>query len=243
MATVIFNDPSIFYSSLDVSAAHTAVAIGAGAEALDDTAFGDDTRSNKGGLKTVDISAEGYFNANTTLDQVYFGQVGGSQAAITIIPETIAVGNVSYFINTLGSSYNPMTGSVGEILKFNIQALAQKSNLIRGQVEFSGTATSSSASTGAQVGAITATQKMYCAVHVTSAGGGGATLDIDLQSDDNSGFTSAITRASTSQFTTARGSEIISASGAITDDWWRINYTIAGSSPTFTFTISLGIGE
>ena len=241
MATVIFNDPSIFYSSLDVSAAHTAVAIGAGAEALDDTAFGDDTRSNKGGLKTVDISAEGYYNANTSLDAVYFNAIGGSQV-LTVVPETIAVGGVSYFIDSFGSSYNPIAGSVGELLKFNIQALNQKSNLIRGIVDYNATAGSSSASTGSQLGAVATGKKIYAAVHCTAASGSSPTLDIDVQSDDNGSFTSAVTRTSFTQLV-ATGSEMISQIGPFTDDYWRINFTIGGGSPSFTFTVSLGIGD
>ena len=59
-----------------------------------------------------------------------------------------------------------------------------------------------------------------------------------MQSDDNSGFTSATNRIT---FTQATGvtSELLSVAGAITDDYWRLSYTIVGGS--FTFAVALGI--
>jgi hypothetical protein len=239
MATVIFNNPTILFDELDITAAQSAVAVAAGAEAQDDTVFGDDTRSNKGGLKTVELSGEGFYNANTSLDNKFFVNTGGAGVPVTIVPEAIAVGGVSYFINASNSQYTPYQGSVGDLLKFSFTAMARKSNLIQGQVEYTNTAIASGNSTGDQIGAITSAQKMYAVVHCTSGTG---TLDIDVESDDNSGFTSAVTRGSFTQLTAA-GSELISISGPVTDDYWRINFTIGGGSPSFTFVVSLGIGD
>ena len=82
---------------------------------------------------------------------------------------------------------------------------------------------------------------MFAALHVLSASGTSPTLDVVLQSDDNSGFSSAVSRIT---FTQATGitSQWSTLAGAQTDDYWRASYTIGGSAtPTFTFALVIGI--
>ena len=31
-------------------------------------------------------------------------------------------------------------------------------------------------------------------------------------------------------------------SGAITDQWWRVSYTISGTNPSFLFAVAAGVG-
>jgi len=61
-----------------------------------------------------------------------------------------------------------------------------------------------------------------------------------LQSDDNSDFTSATDRATFTALT-AIGSEIKSVAGAVTDQYWRLNYTISGTNPSFSIHATIGI--
>ena len=63
-----------------------------------------------------------------------------------------------------------------------------------------------------------------------------------VESDDNSGFTSATTRLTATQVTTSTTSESLEVAGAITDDYFRVNFTIAGSgSPSFKFVLLFGV--
>jgi hypothetical protein len=56
-----------------------------------------------------------------------------------------------------------------------------------------------------------------------------------------SGFPSPATRLTFAQ-KTAAGYEFKSAAGAITDDWWRVDWTIGGTAtPTFSFVVAVGI--
>ena len=66
------------------------------------------------------------------------------------------------------------------------------------------------------------------------------TITARIESDDNSGFTSATTRATFTAATAISG-ETIRALGAFTDTWWRAAWTISGSSPSFLAMISMGI--
>ena len=60
------------------------------------------------------------------------------------------------------------------------------------------------------------------------------------QSDDNSSFTSPTDRITFSNIT-AIGADYQSAAGAITDTYYRLNYTISGTSPSFSIHATIGI--
>ena len=114
---------------------------------------------------------------------------------------------------------------------------------MRGSLIHPGSASRSSSSTGTgrQLGAVVAGKSMYVALHVLSvAGTSTPTLTVIVQSDDNAGFTTPTTRIS---FTaaTAVGAQWGSVAGALTDDYWRISYTISGTNPVFAFAVSAGV--
>jgi hypothetical protein len=63
-----------------------------------------------------------------------------------------------------------------------------------------------------------------------------------VQSDDNASFTSATTRISFTAETDATAHyQWGSVAGAITDDYWRITYTVSGTGPSFNFAVAAGI--
>jgi hypothetical protein len=89
---------------------------------------------------------------------------------------------------------------------------------------------------------VSASQKMYAALHVRSVSGTNPTLDVVVQSD-TVGFPSATSRITFSQATaTTNRHQFSSVAGAITDDYWRVSYTIGGTgTPTFSFAVTVGI--
>jgi len=92
---------------------------------------------------------------------------------------------------------------------------------------------SSETATNASIGAVSATQSVYSALHVTAASG---TLDVIVESAP-SNWSSESTRITHTRFT-AVGAEMLSTAGAITDAYWRVKWTLSGS---FDFIVSLGI--
>ena len=69
----------------------------------------------------------------------------------------------------------------------------------------------------------------------------GATFTASVQSDDAVGFPSPTTRL-TFAAATAIGAQQLTLDGPIpTDTFWRINWTIAGTTPSVTALITLGI--
>ena len=94
---------------------------------------------------------------------------------------------------------------------------------------------SSETATNASIGAVSATQSVYSALHVTAASG---TLDVIVESAP-SNWSSESTRITHTQFSGV-GAEMKSTAGAITDAYWRVKWTVSGGG-SFDFICSLGI--
>ena len=104
-----------------------------------------------------------------------------------------------------------------------------------------GSITATGNSTGANLGAVGATEKCYVAIHCTSVSGTSTpTITFKLQSDDNSSFTSPTDRITFTGIT-AIGADFQSVAGAITDTHWRLNYTVSGTNPNFSIHATVGI--
>jgi hypothetical protein len=149
---------------------------------------------------------------------------------------------VAYGSQALLQQYTPLMGSVGDLAKHNVMATpALAAPLVRGVMTTRATVTTNSNGTGFQVGTVSASQRVYCGVHFLTAGGTTPTVTAILESDDNTGFTSATTRATfTAQ--TSRGAQWTSVAGAITDNWWRVRFaSIGGTSPSFQVRAFIGI--
>jgi hypothetical protein len=90
--------------------------------------------------------------------------------------------------------------------------------------------------TGYQLGAVAATQYLYGALHIFTAG---TTITVVLESDDNAGFSSATTRATLGPLTTTGGTWATRVAGAITDDYYR--FRVTAITGTFSVAGSAGI--
>ena len=198
-----------------------------------------------GGLASVDISAGGQWEAGSAglVDDAFWSQ------RRTIDPwsfapdgtSDLAPGNLMFLTSALRTK-SQYWGDVGEVASWMATARGS-APLVRGQsMHASGVARSTTANgTAIQLGAVTGTRKLYANAHVLSVSGTSTpTITIDIQSDDNSGFTTPTTRGSFAA-KTAVGGEALAIAGPFTDDWWRINWTITGSTPSFLFLVSMGI--
>ena len=102
-------------------------------------------------------------------------------------------------------------------------------------------AATSSASTKFQLGAVTAAQYLYGALHVYSASGTNPTLDVTLQSDADASAGSETVRLTFAQKTAAGYEWASPIVGAIADTYWRASWTVAGTNPLFAFAVVFGI--
>lgn len=242
MATYVQTNVKCYVGAYDLSANFKANELTIAAEAQDDTAWGDTTRSAAGGLFNISFSGEGYAEHGTNLaDSVLSTNLAVANRLLTLAPTGGADGEVAYSFGSLQTAYQPFGGSVGDMAMFTVAGQGSGGFWVRGLVDHASAAeTTSGTGTGRQLGAVGASQKLYSALHVFAASGTSPTLDVIIESDDNSGFTTATTQITHTQ-KTAITSEMLTADGAIADDWFRVNYTIGGGTPSFTFAVVIGV--
>ena len=239
MATFVQTNVGLYWGGYSLASSFNAIALNLGNSPQDDTVYGDTFVSNAAGLSSVQLEAEGFWESAT--DSVLQSGLAGNVAdtVLSVTPVDQAAGSPSLFSKVTTSTYNPIsTGTVGSMMGFSLSAEGRGEKSVSGEIlVIPATYTSSSETvTNASIGAVSATQSVYSAIHVTSANG---TLDVIVESAP-SNWSGESTRITHTQFT-ALGAEMKSAAGAITDAYWRVKWTVGGGDPSFDFICSLGI--
>ena len=243
----VLTDCRIYLAGTDLTGFSNKVDFSEEFEDLDKTTFGSGGAHERvGGLADVTATIEGLWQAGDTSmpDDALWGELSGYQTALTVVPTSGASGSLAYLSRMMVKAYKP-GGDVGKLLAWTAD-LAGNWQAAQGKILHpQGTArTSSGSGTGYQLGALSATQAMYVCLHVFSvtADSGSPTLTVTVESDDNSGFTSAATQA-TFTAATARSGQTKKVSGAVTDNWWRVSWVVGGgaTNPSFLFAVSAGI--
>lgn len=208
-------------------------------ETQDDTRWDDDTRIMVAGLEAVSMDGEGFWSAGGSgPDDIFSANLSVAAKPVTFALPTGAEGDRAYFWESLQTEYTALQGAVGDAHVFSIASVGSGHIVPNGRVEHAlGAETSSGSSTGSQLGAATASQAIFGVLHVTAFNG--TSLDINIESDDNSGFTSATTQASFTQATNVTSEFITPVQGAVADDYWRIDWTFVGTSVTFLCAIGI----
>ena len=239
MAKLVLTNALIALGGYNLRSQSNQVGINYEADAVNSDTFANDTHTFEGGLKVAAISAAGLWEAEYP-DRELFEKIG-SGILMTVAPG-IAAGDIAYFHNALAIQYNP-NAQIGQMFGFTLATAAQD-RLLRGSLmEYQIGVAANANGTGRQLGAVAAGQSIYCGLHVTAAPGTTPSLTVIVESDDNAGFTTPTTRITM----TAAGAgnsvsaELKSLAGAITDDYWRLRWTVSGSGLGFNFIGSLAI--
>jgi hypothetical protein len=242
VAVAVHTNCKIYLAKYEVTGDFNKVSLDQGATEVDVKVFSNTAENIVPGMWKPKVSGDGFVQMGSgTIHEILTTYIGSS-VPITVCPDTGAAGSVASFVNALEAQYNPISGKVGDPLPFTISASAVGTPLVSGKLFVaSGTKTSTSTSSVIQLGAVSATQKVYIASHIFSNQGSSPTLDIVLKSAALVGFGSPTTRITLAQ-QTAAAYDFQSLAGAITDQFWRVDYTIGGSStPGFSFVVVVGI--
>ena len=241
MAKITMVNQRVWLGGHDLSGAVNTLRVESAAEARDSAVLTDSVRAMLPGLKTVTLGHSGYFETADGLDEELHGRIGLADAPLSYAASDNVEGSVAYTLQALLAEYSP-GGRVGEMLAFTGAAMAADGNgLVRGTLMHNDTRTATANGTGQQLGAVAAGQQLFGALHVTAASGTAPTLDVTVESDDNGGFTTPTTRMTFAQQVAVGYEWATPVAGPITDDWWRLVYTIGGGTPSFTFAGILGI--
>ena len=118
MSTLVLKDAKIWFDKYDFSGEMNSVAVDYSAAMLDNTVFGCDTKSNKGGQKTTQISLAGLWNAkhdgmqlvtNGTFDTVTTGWTAVT-ATLSVVSNKLRVAITSAY----GYAYQVITTEIGK---------------------------------------------------------------------------------------------------------------------------------
>lgn len=196
-------------------------------------------KEGKGGLKSFEASLEGFWASATAdaVDPEIFPRLGVADEVASVAP-TGAEGGPCYICQASKLQYS-LFGEIGQLIPFALGLGGSNTQgAVRGLLAKAKGEVSATGATGTalQLGAASADQFVYAAVHVF--GTPGTTITIKVQSDNASNFPSATDIATIGPLTAAGGTWMTRVAGPITDDWFRINV----SAITGTFTIAGAVG-
>ena len=237
MGIFIQKDVGTLLSQFDLSPDHSAVGLILSVDGNDSTRYGHTARASLPGLPSWEAAAEGYNDfAVAGLDANLSARFGLADELPTLAPEGTADTKPCYFGQALAGEYTPLGSDVDEMLAFKWTASGSgKDGLIRGQIILNAQPSSSGNGTSAELGAVSATQTVYLGLHFIAAD---VAITVTLNSAGNSGMTSP-TPQITAAAQSAPGQQFLSAAGAVTDTWWRVDFTTAGG--TFDIIAVVGI--
>ncbi len=156
------------------------------ADLVDNTVFNDNSRGRIAGLRDVELSAGGFWNASSgvtgttygKIDPVAFRNLGSSMEAITILPNGTGLGDLAYTVPGCMGEYTP-GGSIGDMLGFSVSAYGINA-LARGKLVMRGLVSTNwggaNTSTGQNIGVATTKRRIVTGIHVLESSGaaGGA---------------------------------------------------------------------
>lgn len=240
MAAQIIRDGKLWLDKYNLSGDMNAIALATLNELKDATVLGDLARRRRAGLDGLAVTLAGFWNGGTgNVDDVLFGDIAVPDVPLTVGQPTGAEGDSAFFFKAILGEYKP-GAAVGEMLGFQVTGDDSGGDgLIRGTILHNAARTVTGTGTIFQLGALGALpQKLYAALHVI-AYAGLTNAVIKLQSAALVGFGSPTDRII---FTTVAGltSQYASLAGAITDQFWRVTWTLTGVG-SLTFVAPVGI--
>jgi hypothetical protein len=240
--------PKILIGGYDVTGYHNKINAPVSREILPADQFGKEGRCRLAGIWDWNVTHSGFWDGGlTTIDAVLRSLPGSN--VMTVCPESGLTGESSaWFGNVIVEKYET-GGKVAGLTGFTGTSKLQDGNpVINGTILKAGSVSTSANGTAYQVGAVTATQKIYAVLHVTAnSGNANRKLDVTIQSAEEPTFNSPTTRLTFTQVADFNGAEYATPilgdgiGGAITDTWWRAVWARTGTSGTYMMYCIFGI--
>ncbi|MCZ7413039.1 hypothetical protein [Streptomyces sp. WMMC897] len=244
MSKTVLTDVRLFAVGADLSGHSNKVELAVEVEDKDATNYRSQGWTEKlGGLASAEVTGEGQWEADDPgmVDDASWSQLGGTGPWTLGANNAAAVGDLAYLVKAMRSEYK-LGEAVGEVAPWTGTA---KSSWPVARGVFAhppGTArTATGSGTGLELGAVASGQRLYAALHVLSAAGATPTLTVTVESSADNTFAAPTTQLTFAAADEAGGQILRTGGTAVTDTWWRIAWTITGTSPSFLFVSSLGI--
>jgi len=248
VTTYAANNVTTWFSGFDMSGQLNSTVLALSYDALDATVFQPATVTNPSrvrvaGLEDTQLDEAGFWEAGAgLLDPTAFTALAGASQVVSVSHDG-AESSPAYMFRARQFNYE-LFGQLGELLPFRLTAQAARGTglasvgAVRGRILKTKADVSGTGATGTafQLGATSAAQYLYGALHVFSAG---TTITGVIESDSDNTFASATTRITFSGITAVGGTWGTRVAGAITDDWYRLRITAC--TGTFSIACTAGI--
>lgn len=231
MATIVLDSCQLYIAGQDVSGLSNQLQLNATVDEQECTTFGSGGwKEYKAGLLSVNGQFTGYADFAEP-DASIFGDLRTSRVVTVGVDDTD--GAAAYATQGFSMAYQPWGGTVGSMAGFQYN-LRGDSPVGKGFMGLEKQSVSGDTTgTGQQIsGGIASGQKLAMAVHVFTAG---TTADVNVESDDNAGFTSATERLTTT--VTSTGGTWVETDGPLTDDYYRV--TVDTVTGTFSLAVAV----
>jgi len=242
MGKYVIANGKILLNGYDLSGDHNQIGLSVTREEREVTTFGKAGVQRIAGIQSFDVSGSGFFEAGTgKIDTVIAPQLGTSSVELTILPQNATIGSKGFLSRINTFEYAP-GGSVGDAMGFTFAGKGEGHVLVEGTVLKVGSVTANGTTTGFDLGYSTR-YPMYATLHVTATSGTGGTqeLDVWIQSDNSSEFSSPTTRITFTVAGAVVTSQLASSTlSSSTDTWWRASWESAGTNEGFTFYVTAG---
>lgn len=231
-------DVQVLVNQYDLSGYFNAFNVSAQQATHDTTCFGNQSPAYAGGLKSGNIAADGLFSADALLgSDVALPPLLGTNAVITLLPKGGTVGNRAYTLQDVVKSYD-IGVKVADMIRNHIAADSVDGYDYGVSLHALQAETATANGTAVDNGAAT-TNGGVAQIHLTVMSGTSTpTLTAKIQhSTDNSTWADLAGGAFTAL--TALGSQRQTiAAGVTVNRYLRVVFTIAGTTPSFTFQVS-----
>ena len=235
-APFVLTDATAWLAGLSITGYSSEMSVKVDVDDQDVTTFGSGGyRSRIAGLTSVEAEMKGFWDIG--LDTPGFTNLGTVDQVATLTANNTE-GGPAWFFQAGNFSWERF-GKVGEVDPFTLSLMGTNGvGLVAGQLAKAKGNVSATGALGSavNVGASTATQYVYVAFHVFTAG---TTVTLQPQSDTASNFPSATTQATIDPLTTTGGTWMARLAGPfVGETWWRLNV----SAITGTFNVGAAIG-
>jgi len=117
MARIVLTDVAVTINSVDLSDHIASVTLTTSADAVETTAFGQDSRTRVGGLKDNSVTFDFHQDFSATEVEATIYPLIGTLTAVTVKPTAgaVAADNPEYQFQALVTEWTPLNGAVGEL--------------------------------------------------------------------------------------------------------------------------------
>ena len=245
MATLVLLDAEVIAGPLRLTTVSNETSLELEADEIDTTVFGlGGWRRKASGLRSSMVESSGFWETAPqeagalSPDAQLWSQL--AQAVPVIVSPTGANLGVAYIVPTHRGTIS-MLGKVGEAAPYS-SAMRGNGATARGALLKSPASTEGTSGTGSTLvlGTVPAGRSVLASIHVLSLAGAGAQVTVDIERDDNAGFTSATTIATLGPTSVPAAGLTVLAGPVTPDDRYRAVWTISGTAPVVRFAAAVG---